>query len=92
MLTETTDIVMMVTNTLRVDLESDNSNVVGLALTALGNIGSFDICRDLAPYVVRLITKSTNFVKKKAVLACVRIVRKYPDVVDEICPIILTLF
>mmetsp|Transcript_35217 Transcript_35217/g.6332 ORF Transcript_35217/g.6332 Transcript_35217/m.6332 type:complete len:179 (+) Transcript_35217:210-746(+) len=91
LLTETNDIVMMVTNTLRVDLESDNSNVVGLALTALGNIGSFDICRDLAPYVVRLIEKSTHFIKKKAILACARIVRKYPDVIEEVVPLTLQL-
>lgn len=62
---------------LQVDLNNTkNHYTVGLALSALGNIGSAEMCRDLAPDIERLMDSADPYVRKKATVAAVRVVRK----------------
>lgn len=68
---------MLVTNSIKVDLNNHkNHYIVGLALAALGNIGSVDMCRDLAPDVERLMDSSDPYIRKKACTCSVRVLRK----------------
>ena len=53
LLDEQTEVLMLVTNSLQMDLNSSSQFAVGLALTALGNIGSAEMARDLANDVER---------------------------------------
>ncbi len=62
---------MLVTNSLKNDLNSSNQFIVGLALCALGNIASKGIARDLAPDVERLMQSPNPYLRKKAAL-CAR--------------------
>lgn len=56
---------------------------MALALSALAEITTADMCRELAPEVCKLLSSGNNYVKKKAALASTRIIRRVPDMVDE---------
>jgi len=56
---------------------------VALALAALSEITTADMCRELAPEVCKLLTSGNNYVKKKAALAATRIIRRVPELIDE---------
>ena len=49
LLDERQEVLMLVTNSLKNDLNSKNQYTVGLALCALGNICSAEMARDLSP-------------------------------------------
>jgi AP-1 complex subunit gamma-1 len=57
--------------------------VVGQALCALGNIGTSDMTRDLAPEVERLLGSQNPYVRKKAALCAVRVLRRNPDMAEN---------
>lgn len=79
---EKSEILMMATNRMRIDLSSSNNYVVALALSSLAEICTADMCRELASEVAKLFTTSTNYIKKKAALAATRIIRKVPETID----------
>ncbi|ANM58063.1 apoptosis inhibitory protein [Arabidopsis thaliana] len=74
---------MLVTKSLKQDLNHSNQYVVGLALFALGNICSAEMAPDLAPEVERLVQFRDPNIRKKAALCSTRIVRKVPDLVEN---------
>lgn len=74
---------MLVTNSLKQDLNHTNQFIVGLALCALGNICSAEMARDLSPEVERLMRSREVNTKKKAALCSIRIVRKVPDLAEN---------
>jgi vesicle coat complex subunit len=72
LLDERQEVLMLVTNSLKNDLNSKNQYTVGLALCALGNICSAEMARDLSPEIERLLGSSNSFIRKKAALCCTR--------------------
>ena len=48
LLTEHEEVLTLVTNSIKLDLNNPNPFVVGLALSAVGNLATEDIARDLA--------------------------------------------
>ena len=83
LMTETEETLMLVTNSVKNDVIDKNQYVVGLALTAIGNIASEDMCRDLFPEVDKAMRNSNSYIRKKAALACVRILQKVPDLIED---------
>ncbi|XP_024987425.1 AP-1 complex subunit gamma-2-like isoform X4 [Cynara cardunculus var. scolymus] len=83
LLDERQEVLMLVTNSLKQDLNHTNQYIVGLALCALGNICSAEMARDLAPEVERLLQFRDPNVRKKAALCSIRIVKKVPDLVEN---------
>ncbi|XP_062221646.1 AP-1 complex subunit gamma-2-like isoform X2 [Phragmites australis] len=83
LLDERQEVLMLVTNSLKQDLNHSNQFIVGLALCALGNICSAEMARDLAPEVERLMRSREVNTKKKAALCSIRIVRKVPDLAEN---------
>mmetsp|Transcript_12682 Transcript_12682/g.18994 ORF Transcript_12682/g.18994 Transcript_12682/m.18994 type:complete len:844 (-) Transcript_12682:147-2678(-) len=79
LLDETHRVLMLVTNCLKNDLKHKNPYVVGLALCSMGNISSADIARDLANEVIKLFRSGNPYIKKKAALCAIRIIRKVPE-------------
>ena len=68
LLDERQEVLMLVTNSLKNDLNSRNQYTVGLALCALGNICSAEMARDLGPEVERLLVSTNPYLRKKAAL------------------------
>lgn len=83
LLDERQEVTMMVTNTIKNDLAHRNHFIAGLALCALGNICTAEMARDVAPEVAALLHSKNSYVRKKAALCSVRIVKKVPDLADE---------
>ncbi|XP_072271203.1 AP-1 complex subunit gamma-like 2 [Pyxicephalus adspersus] len=82
LLDERQDAHLLVTNSMKRDLEHSSSVVQGLALCTLACMGSTEMCRDLAGEVEHLLQTSNSQVKKKAVLCAVHIIRKVPELVE----------
>ncbi|XP_057948892.1 AP-1 complex subunit gamma-2-like isoform X1 [Malania oleifera] len=83
LLDERQEVLMLVTNSLKQDLNHSNQYIVGLALCALGNICSAEMARDLAPEVERLLQFRDPNIRKKAALCSIRIIRKVPDLAEN---------
>ncbi|KAG0455758.1 hypothetical protein HPP92_023546 [Vanilla planifolia] len=83
LLDERQEVLMLVTNSLKQDLNHSNQYIIGLALCALGNICSSEMARDLAPEIERLLQSRDPNIKKKAALCSIRIVRKVPDLAEN---------
>jgi AP-1 complex subunit gamma-1 len=83
LLDERQEVLMLVENSLKNDLQSQNQYICGLACCSIGNISSAEICRDLSPEVEKLMVGSNPFVAKKAALCSIRILRKCPELVDN---------
>ncbi|KAK3159396.1 hypothetical protein QOZ80_2AG0149600 [Eleusine coracana subsp. coracana] len=83
LLDERQEVLMLVTNSLKQDLNHSNQFIVGLALCALGNICSAEMARDLSPEVEKLMRSRDVNTKKKAALCSIRIIRKVPDLAEN---------
>ena len=75
----------------RSDMTHPNPYVVGLALCSLGNIASVEMARDLAQEVEKLLRSSNPYIRKKAALCAVRVIRKVPDTLEYFVPTIPSL-
>jgi len=91
LLSEEADVLMLATNSLKNDLNSDNRFVAGLALCAIGNLATADMSRDLAPEVDKHLKSSSPYLRKKACLAMCRCLTKCPDMVEDFTERFVTL-
>jgi len=83
LLSEEADVLMLATNSLKNDLNSDNKFVAGLALGAIGNLATSDMSRDLATEVEKHLKASAPYLRKKACLAMSRCLIKCPDMAED---------
>lgn len=68
LLDEEQQILTLVTNSLKSDLNSASPAVVGLALSTLASIGSIEIAYELADEVEKLLTSSNPYIRKKVLV------------------------
>jgi hypothetical protein len=83
LLDEKHQVLMLVTNSLKNDFSNKNPYIVGLALASLGNICSSDMARDLANEVEKFFRHQNAYIRKKAALCAIRIIRKVPELIEE---------
>ncbi|XP_032387013.1 AP-1 complex subunit gamma-like 2 isoform X1 [Etheostoma spectabile] len=86
LLDEKQDASLLITNSIKNDLSHSNQYVQSLALCTLACMGSAEMCRDLAPEIDRLLRASNSYIKKKAALCAVHIVRKVHDLGELFVP------
>jgi AP-1 complex subunit gamma-1 len=91
LLSEEADVLMLATNALKNDLNSENKFVAGLALCCIGNLATSDMSRDLAPEVDKHLKSPLAYLRKKACLAMARCLTKCPDMVEDFVDRIATL-
>jgi AP-1 complex subunit gamma-1 len=91
LLDERQEVLMLATHSLKSDLNHANQYVVGLALCAVANISSPEIARDASSDVQKLLGSSNPYLRKKAALAAVRIVRKVPEALENFVPRVKSL-
>ncbi|WFD25781.1 clathrin associated protein complex large subunit [Malassezia nana] len=83
LLDENAQVLMLVTNGLKNDMNHSNMYIVGLALCTFANIASEEMSRDLCNEIEKLMGSSNSYIRKKATLCAMRIVRRVPDLVDH---------
>lgn len=83
LLDENQEVLTLVTNSLKNDLNHSNQYIVGLALCTLGNIASIEMSRDLFPEIENLLSTANPYIRKKAALCAMRICRKVPDLQEH---------
>ncbi|KAH3732114.1 clathrin-adaptor gamma chain [Pelomyxa schiedti] len=86
LLDETSEVLTLATNTIQNDLNSMNQFIVGLALTTLGNIASTGIAQDCGSEVDKLLSSPNSYIRKKAGLAAIKVVRKCPQLAEVFLP------
>lgn len=65
------------------DLTNANHFIVALSLTAVGNIASPDMARDLVMDIDRHLRGENEYLRKKAALASIRVFRQVPELVED---------
>lgn len=67
---------MMATNRIRVDLAHTNNNLVGLALCVLSEVCTPELATELHKEVLKCVGSSNKFIKKKAILTSIKLLKK----------------
>ncbi|XP_053990342.1 AP-1 complex subunit gamma-like isoform X2 [Hylaeus volcanicus] len=88
---EDDEILMLVTNSIKTDLNHSNQYVNMLGLTALANIGSSQMVQMLAHEVEELCFSPNVSIKRKAVVCALRIIKKVEDLNERFIAILPTL-
>ncbi|XP_059952418.1 AP-1 complex subunit gamma-like 2 isoform X2 [Mesoplodon densirostris] len=86
LLDERQDAHLLITNSIKNDLSQGIQAVQGLALCTLSATGSAEMCRDLATEVEKLLLQPSAYVRKKAVLTAVHMIRKVPELSEIFLP------
>ncbi|CAD6965862.1 unnamed protein product [Tilletia laevis] len=83
LLDENTEVLTLVTNGLKNDMNHSNMYIVGLALCTFANIASEEMSRDLCNEIEKLMGSTNTYIRRKAALCAIRIIRKVPDLLDH---------
>ncbi|PSR72838.1 hypothetical protein PHLCEN_2v11335 [Hermanssonia centrifuga] len=83
LLDESQEVLTLVTNSLKNDMNHTNMYAVGLALCTFADIASEEMSRDLANEIEKLLGSSNTYIRKKAALCALRVVKKVPDLADH---------
>lgn len=83
LLSEDAELLILVTNSIKNDLENvNNTHYQALALAALGDISTVDMCRQLSTQVLELIKSRNFYIKKRAVICACNLIAKATDLVE----------
>lgn len=88
MFDEANERIVLITATVQKDLASPNPAVQRLALTLISNICSADMASSLATEVIKLAGSRDPMVQKCAGTAAVKMIRRSPELCEQIRPIV----
>lgn len=91
LLTEQTEVLTLVTNSMKLDLVNSNQYIQALSLIAIGNLATQDMARDLASDIEKLLRSNNSYLRKKASLAAIRLLKKEPDLIEHMSDKIVAL-
>ncbi|KAF5383966.1 hypothetical protein D9757_006977 [Collybiopsis confluens] len=80
-----TDVLMLTTNLLKKDLTSSPADIA-VTLNGISHIITPDLARDLSPELLKMLTHSRPDIRKRAVLALYKVVKRYPEVSLQAIP------
>ncbi|XP_046474561.1 AP-3 complex subunit delta-1 isoform X1 [Neodiprion pinetum] len=81
-----TELLMLTTNMVRKDLNSQNQYDAGLALSGLSCFISPDLARDLVNDIMTLLTSTKPYLRKKAVLMMYKVFLRFPEALRPAFP------
>ena len=81
----TSQVLLLATSTIKKDLQNrDNPEIQALALNAIGDVCTPDMCREISMEVANIIQNAEDSnVKKKAACAAVIIIKNCPEMMDS---------
>lgn len=80
---ESTDILILVTSQIKKDLNSKETFIVALGLTAIAECSTVEMCRELYPEVQKLMKAPSSYIRQRAGLAAIRTLKNIPDVIED---------
>ncbi len=80
---QTSDVLMLVTNQIKRDLNARETYVSALGLTAIAECSTEEMCRELYTEVIRLMRSSSSYIRTRAALAAIRTIKNIPDVIED---------
>ncbi|XP_072743731.1 AP-3 complex subunit delta-1 [Anoplolepis gracilipes] len=80
------ELLMLTTNMIRKDLNSQNQYDAGLALSGLSCFISPDLARDLVHDIMTLLTSTKPYLRKKAVLMMYKVFLRFPEALRPAFP------
>ena len=84
LMSESTELLMLVTNSIKTDLNCTNNNFnVALGLTAIAEVSTEEMCRELYQEVKKLMRNNSSYIKKKAIIAACRVVKNIPETIED---------
>lgn len=83
---EGTEVLMLTTNMIRKDLNSQNQYDAGTAMTGLACFITCDLARDLANDIMTLLTSTKPYLRKKAVLILYKVFLRFPEALRPAFP------
>lgn len=83
LLDENQEVLTLVTNSLKNDMNHSNMFAVGLALCTFANISSEEMSRDLCNEIEKLLGSSNTYIRKKSALCAIRVIRRVPELADH---------
>lgn len=83
LLDEQTDLLMMVTNSIKKDLNAKDNFVIALGLTAIAEVSTAEMCRELYPEVKRLMKSPSAYIRQRACLAAIRTIKNIPEAIED---------
>ncbi|KAG9509886.1 AP-3 complex subunit delta, partial [Fragariocoptes setiger] len=81
-----TDVLMLTINMIRRDLCSRNMYEAGCAMSGLSCFMSSDLGRELFNDVIKLLSSTKPYLRKKAILLIYKILINFPDALPEVLP------
>ncbi|BGP57801.1 hypothetical protein JCM8202_002455 [Rhodotorula sphaerocarpa] len=83
LLDENQEVLTLVTNSLKNDMNHSSASTVSLALCTFANIASEEMSRDLVTEIERCLGSGNAYIRKKAALAALRSLYKVPELVEH---------
>ena len=92
LLNENSEILLLTSNIIKKDLSNNNQFIIASALNSIGEISTPDMCRDIYNEVLNCLNNSNPYIKKKACLALIKIIKSSPELIETVAEHLKCIF